>query len=498
MAVKPGAPAKPDKKDAKKPEIEKDDDLSDEDLQLKKNLELLVERLHDSSADVQKVALDNITNEIRTSTSSMTSVPKPLKFLRPHYDVLAKRFEQLPAGEIKAHLADVISVLATTVTAKDEKRPALKFKLVGTTTDLGSWGHEYLRHVAGEISEEYKQRQDDEADTDDLMKLVQQIVPYHMTHFAEPEAVDLLLEVEKLHVLPQFVDEKNYARTCLYLISCCNYLPEPDDTAVLTLSHEIYMKMDKYHDALRVALMLNDRDVIERTFVQCTDELEKKQLCYLLARQGAALDLEEGACAVEDEALRESLREIMSNSQLSEHFLALARDLDVMEPKTAEDVYKTHLVDGRAPSGAAAVDSARQNLATTFVNGFVNAGFGQDKLVTASSEGADPAATHWIFKNKDHGKTSATASLGLITLWDVEGGLPQIDKYLYYPDSSVVAGALLAIGMVNCCVQVRSGPLSLMLPAGVAATHTTASLPNLTLACTRDMHVDGCPEVQGL
>jgi hypothetical protein len=35
---------------------------------------------------------------------------------------------------------------------------------------------------------------------------------------------------------------------------------------------------------------------------------------------------------------------------------------------------------------------------------------------------------HWIFKNKDQGKTAATASLGLISLWDVEGGLPAIDK----------------------------------------------------------------------
>jgi 26S proteasome regulatory subunit N1 len=42
--------------------------------------------------------------------------------------------------------------------------------------------------------------------------------------------------------------------------------------------------------------------------------------------------------------------------------------------------------DGRQAQGAA-VDSARQNLASTFVNAFVNAGFGSDKLVTASSEG---------------------------------------------------------------------------------------------------------------
>jgi len=43
---------------------------------------------------------------------------------------------------------------------------------------------------------------------------------------------------------------------------------------------------------------------------------------------------------------------------------------------------------------------------------------------------------------QDHGKTSATASLGMITLWDVEGGLPQIDKYLYSRDNHVVAGIL--------------------------------------------------------
>jgi hypothetical protein len=53
---------------------------------------------------------------------------------------------------------------------------------------------------------------------------------------AEPEAVDLLLEVDQLEQLEQYVDDKNFARTCLYLTSCCNYLPEPEDTQVPTLS----------------------------------------------------------------------------------------------------------------------------------------------------------------------------------------------------------------------------------------------------------------------
>lgn len=40
----------------------------------------------------------------------MTSVPKPLKFLRPHYDTLKARLEVLPPGAPNREpLADVVS-----------------------------------------------------------------------------------------------------------------------------------------------------------------------------------------------------------------------------------------------------------------------------------------------------------------------------------------------------------------------------------------------------
>ena len=44
------------------------------------------------------------------------------------------------------------------------------------------------------------------------------------------------------------------------------------------------------------------------------------------------------------------------------------------------------------------MDSARANLAGTFVNAFVNAGFGNDKLIVGAEEGQS-----WIYKNKDSG-----------------------------------------------------------------------------------------------
>lgn len=49
---------------------------------------------------------------------------------------------------------------------------------------MGSWGHEYVRSLSGEIGEEYQARREQEASVDDLLELVSQIVPYHMSHNA--------------------------------------------------------------------------------------------------------------------------------------------------------------------------------------------------------------------------------------------------------------------------------------------------------------------------
>ena len=73
------------KKKLKKGEEDKDADLSDEDLELKKNLELMVQRIREGDPALQAAALESIATEIRSATTSMTSVPKPLKFLRSHY-----------------------------------------------------------------------------------------------------------------------------------------------------------------------------------------------------------------------------------------------------------------------------------------------------------------------------------------------------------------------------------------------------------------------------
>ncbi|KAG2264919.1 hypothetical protein Bca52824_071998 [Brassica carinata] len=125
-------------KDPKKKDDKKKEDLSEEDLQLKQNLELYVERVQDPNLELQKASLESMRQEIRASTSSMTSVPKPLKFLRPHYGTLKEFHKNMVESDLKESLG---------------------YRLTGSEGDIGSWGHEYVRNLAGEIAEEYTVRQ---------------------------------------------------------------------------------------------------------------------------------------------------------------------------------------------------------------------------------------------------------------------------------------------------------------------------------------------------
>ncbi|KAJ3081068.1 proteasome regulatory particle base subunit [Quaeritorhiza haematococci] len=425
---------------------EEEDELSEEDKQLKDELEMLVERLKESNIDLYKPTLETLRTLIRTATSSMTSVPKPLKFLRPHYATLVAVYENWMDGHNKQFLADILSVLAMTY-ADEGKRESLKYRMVGSSEPAGTWGHEYVRHLSGELISEFNARTEKEEPTQDLLDLALQIVPFFLQHNAEADACDLLLELESLDKLPQFVDKDTYARVCLYIVSCVNYVAPPDDVAILRTAHTIYRKMEQLPQALQISIRLRDMDMIKSDMDACADPLLKKQLAFMIARAQIMLESED-----------EEIVEILNNTKLSEHFIALARDLDVLEPKTPEDIYKSHLENIRPGFSSGKVDSARQNLASTFVNAFVNAGFGSDKLMTNVEDG-----TSWIYKNKDHGMMSATASLGVLYLWSVEVGLTQIDKYLYSSEDYIKAGGLLAIGLVTAGVRNESDPAFALL-----------------------------------
>jgi 26S proteasome regulatory subunit N1 len=456
------------------------DEMSAEDLALQEALALSVERTADPEAGVVALALELMRKEIKSATSSMTSVPKPLKFLRPHFETLIQTFDAMVDGDNKSALADILSVLAMTF-SKAGSRESLKYKMQGNSTDLGAWGHEYVRAIAGEIGQESQARAENDAfgTNPDLLAMVQVIVPFHLQHNAEHEAVDLLLEVEQLSLLLEesAIDDKNYKRVCLYLLRTADYASDEEERlSVHNVSYHIFKRQNQYVDALRVALRLCDNTRVAECFTLCKDVQMRRQMAYLMGtHKHFSLvfveeddddedDREEGITYVPlDSDEVDELNEMVANMHMQEAFAFLARELDVEEAKTPEDIYKSHLSeDGgfrrkkNATSTGPQVESARANLASSFVNGLVNTGYGTDKLMTVED-------SQWVYKNKAEGKISAVASLGLIMLWNIDEGLTAIDRFLYATDESK-AGALLAIGIVNSGTRDESEAAFGLLP----------------------------------
>ncbi|CRG83951.1 26S proteasome regulatory subunit rpn-1 [Talaromyces islandicus] len=437
-------------KAGKDDEVE-EEELSEEDQGLKNELEMLVERLKEPDTSLYRAALDAIKNFIKTSTSSMTAVPKPLKFLRPHYDELTELYEKWAAGADKDSLADTLSVLGMTYGVED-KFETLKYRLLAKSSeeDLGSWGHEYVRHLALEIGQEYQNRLVEDKSCEDLVELALSLVPYFLTHNAEADAVDLLSELEMIEEVSKFVDENTYQRVCLYMVSMVNLLTYPEDHQFLRTAHDIYVRYNKLTQAIVIAIRLNDIDLIKSDFAVTEDKAVKKQMAFLVARQQIWLDLPED----EDD---EELADCLNNTQISTHFKALAKELNILDPKMPEDIYKTHLESSRG-AGLTNVDSARHNLASAFVNSFANAGYGSDKMMLVDGDKGS-----WVWKTKDDGMLSTTASLGMLLHRDVDGGLDKIDKFTYAQEDQIKAGALLAIGILNSGVRLDSDPAMALL-----------------------------------
>jgi 26S proteasome regulatory subunit N1 len=380
----------------------------------------------------------------------MTSIPKPLKFLRVHFNTLKNVYETMKLNDNKKLLANILSILAMTQPSADSSssRLTLKYKLESDNIEpVGSWGHEYVRHLSGEIGLEYEKRLLQSESTDELNSLVDEVLPFFISHNCEYDAIDLLTETEQLDKLPIHITLENYTRVCLYLLRAADYLTEKElQNKMLTVAYTGYKQFEQYADALRVAIKLNDKTLIEQLFNDTVNDASMQlQLAHIL---GSCRVVQQLPDCIRD---NETLMTAAGNSSLNTYFHQLAVDLDVKDAKTPEDIYKSHLEDGgprksrTAPTNATnntGVDSAKQNLASTFVNAFVNCGFGSDLLIT-------PEGSDWLYKNKSHGMLSATASLGMLMLWDVDSGFSAVDRYSFSAQAHIKAGAALAHGLLS-------------------------------------------------
>ena len=349
---------------------------------------------------------------------------------------MTELYEKWPEGEDKKSLADVLSVIGMTFSDED-RQDTLKYRLLSPTSDISSWGHEYTRHLALELGEVYTKRLTADQPYGDLIDLALVLVPLFLKSNAEADAVDLMSELEIIEDLPKFLDKDTYSRVCLYMVSMVNLLTYPEDQQFLRTAHDIYKQYNQLTQAIVLAIRLNDLALVRSDFDSTDDIALKKQMGFLIARQHIYLDLPQ------DTPEEIEIMECLRSTKMPEHFKALAKELNILDPKTTEDIYKSHLESNRV-AGLTNLDSAQHNLAAGFVNAFVNAGFGNDKMMLVEDDKAS-----WVWKVKGEGMMSTTASLGMLLLWDIENGLDRIDKYTYLDEDDIKAGAYLGVGIMS-------------------------------------------------
>ena len=377
----------------------------------------MVEALLLDDPDLRMNSYNMIKKEVTTSTSSMTSIPKPLKFLRLHYEEIKAKYNSLNENnqkdaEFKMLLSDLLGALVMAVTKTEDSQ--LEWVLHGTKTNITDWGQEFLRSLSADITKEYDKRLNENLGVDDLYDLVKIIVPFLIKNHSENDAIDLLIEVERLSDLKDLVNENNYKRVCLYLLANANYAADTEEyRSILELVYDIYYsKFNEYVNALRVAIKIGNPLYIKQTFTQCKDPVIKKQLAFILAREKIYLD---------DIQIEDELAEIMSNAKLPDYYKRLGKTLEVIEPKSPEDIFKSHLEDKKG-TGERQIESYKINMAVSIASSFINAGFGTEVLL--SKEGSD-----WINKNKEEGLSSLIGGLGLVYLWDSIEGPGRLYEY---------------------------------------------------------------------
>lgn len=417
---------------SEKKKKENENKMSEEDMRIKEEVELLVARAADADVRIAKIAVERLVELLRTSSSgSLAAVPPPLKHIRALYPDMEAALKGTQDPVVSRRLHDLLSFISMTLESKNGNRTLLEHKLKGTTDDLAQWGHEYLRFLAGAIGEEWRERASNSEPTDHLNGFVDQTVTYMLTHQDEATAIDLLLEIDGVARILPHVEASNYKRIANYIAAISKYLTRPSDSEALRTVYDIFKKMQAYPDAAVVALTLKDRELVAELFKECTSKPERLQMALSCARQKLFLDL--------DDEEEELLQDANGNMRLSQLYRHTAQKLDSMAPKTLDEVFKMSTDEKSAPK------DLQNNLVSAFVSGLANCGYGTDKFLSDT-----PA---FFFDQREDRIISTTAALGLLHLWDHVEGLQQIDKYFYSESTYVKAGACLASGIVMCGVK---------------------------------------------
>ncbi|KAA6401317.1 MAG: putative 26S proteasome non-ATPase regulatory subunit 2 [Streblomastix strix] len=234
-------------------------------------------------------------------------------------------------------------------------------------------------------------------------------------------------------------DFATFPRVFRYFSELIRYLPEGEEKPQWEALFKLALKNGRKSLALLIALRMRSLDRIQEAYATAEEgSALQRQFSYILASTEIRIPDK-----IEDT--------VMNGEWKSTFHLSNAAHLDIIEAKSPEDVYKSHLIEKKnvfSFDERPKVDSAKENLAKTIVSAIVNCGFQSDTLMILKDE-----VSKWVYQHKDIGQTCAIASIGLLQMWNLDQGANEVEKYSQCESNYIIAGIPLGYGVMTCGIQ---------------------------------------------
>lgn len=385
--------------------------------------------------DIKKSAFENLKTLLRSATSSMTSVPKPMKHLCKYLPLLRAMFSKTPIlqseidkivlnkpstsksmsdqaaatdmaieeptimprldDDCLALCADILSVMSMAYGLENHQEALfykyscdmIRAKGNAGPQEVSFWGHEYVRHLSMDIMHEFAMSSHIMEKPEGLsrplipvsvlQKLAVEILPFFIKHNAEADAMDLALELDLFDpYLYDMIDKDNYPRLTLYLSQFCAFEENSlYKVKFLDFLFRVYVKVEDVDKAFFIALKMNNFALAYEIFVSCSSPLKRQQFAFILGRCRLTVLPEEVAAKLPPQEL-DTLKKILSNEWFSKEFRYLAKEeFKVEQPKVPEDVFKSHLVEspfGRLGGLMSGASNGSDTWKQHLANAFVN------------------------------------------------------------------------------------------------------------------------------
>lgn len=381
-------------------------------------IHVILDNLQNTDPGVTHSALSMLVQKLRSSTSMASTIPKLLLSLISHKDILKQRMSGM-SGENKKTMADILSV----VSATSEGIETLEYRLEGGSTPLDIWGHQYIKKLSSDIIKVYTEQP--AASRGNFEGLLSEVLQCLFRFNSEYDAIDLLIEVNLLETLPEYVDRDNLDRVCTYLYSIIPYLSRKPRKQGLAALIEIHRQAGQ---------------IIEYTNLMVREQ-RLDEIASLMANEPPAVQLQMAYVLSKHE-----VRLRASTPQLQ----------DILDGRHMKNINR--YVAEKLELASASKDT---NLGS-FPEALAKATFANEKIPEQ--------------ENKKSYKISSQSSKGLLYLWNPERAMEELEEHLFSDDGYLKVSSILALSASTCKVHDESETVLAVVKEALTTHSTTQKL----------------------